>query len=586
MTTNSSSDINQKSQLFDSQLDLRIKEIITHNDLNIQTGFISIYPLLKLNKCLYTLWKITFEEICDKMFKQCGYIDTDTKDMKDIKNIKEIIIINKLNAMRFIELFIKIEPNNELINELINDFLQSYKWDNEWKKRLNTLLIISNKNIPEIPILQTPILQTPILQTPILQTPILQTPRSSRLSMSKSINNNLIGSNLIGRIEYIKSGDNPNMWEEVELPCSFEALDPKDCANTLTAQCNDYMKNLTVRELVNNIFLDQHVNNPNINGLTNMFQKISFWVPTEIINTTDKNIQLKRLKTFIDMAKMCEKLHNYHILMAILGGLNNSAVTKLKYLWDSLKREYTAKYDSLNTLMSVLKSFENYRNRLKSIIKEKEINREVNNEINIIPFTGVYNRDMLLIMENKLYNPDNVTFDTYYIEIVGKIMNQFISCFGITNNNNISSYVTVYLDNATVWDEKTLWEKSNTMLENMPIIKRTRSKRTLSRYIHLSQSQPVFSSPSITQSVTQTVIQSVTQSPVVNTDYNTWTVEQVSEWLNRIGFSQYAEIFVEQQITGSILGEITEQGMYKYLGIKCYGHRLMLLKHIQTLKIK
>jgi hypothetical protein len=48
----------------------------------------------------------------------------------------------------------------------------------------------------------------------------------------------------------------------------------------------------------------------------------------------DVKMRGKMLKKFIKIASECEQINNFNTCMAILSGLNNVAVQRLKSLWD------------------------------------------------------------------------------------------------------------------------------------------------------------------------------------------------------------------------------------------------------------
>ena len=56
----------------------------------------------------------------------------------------------------------------------------------------------------------------------------------------------------------------------------------------------------------------------------------------------------------------------------------------------------------------------------------------------------------------------------------------------------------------------------------------------------------------------------------------------VDEWLKSLGFGEYAERFVENDIDWTILAELTDQDLEK-IGVDSLGHRRRLLRAITAL---
>jgi hypothetical protein len=60
---------------------------------------------------------------------------------------------------------------------------------------------------------------------------------------------------------------------------------------------------------------------------------------------------------------------------------------------------------------------------------------------------------------------------------------------------------------------------------------------------------------------------------------STPTPQPIADWLQKLGLGQYAQYFVENEITLSILPDLTDADL-KELGISALGHRRLLLRAI------
>ena len=54
-------------------------------------------------------------------------------------------------------------------------------------------------------------------------------------------------------------------------------------------------------------------------------------------------------------------------------------------------------------------------------------------------------------------------------------------------------------------------------------------------------------------------------------------MQQIADWLRKLGLGQYAPRFVENEITLSILPDLTDADL-KELGVSALGHRRQLLR--------
>ena len=61
-------------------------------------------------------------------------------------------------------------------------------------------------------------------------------------------------------------------------------------------------------------------------------------------------------------------------------------------------------------------------------------------------------------------------------------------------------------------------------------------------------------------------------------------VQQISDWLEKLGMSEYAQRFAENDIDITILGDLSDQDLEK-IGVGSLGHRRRLLRAIADLKV-
>ena len=59
-------------------------------------------------------------------------------------------------------------------------------------------------------------------------------------------------------------------------------------------------------------------------------------------------------------------------------------------------------------------------------------------------------------------------------------------------------------------------------------------------------------------------------------------MQQIADWLGKLGLGQYAQHFADNDIDFSILADLTDQDL-KELGVSSLGHRRLLLRAIAQL---
>jgi len=65
--------------------------------------------------------------------------------------------------------------------------------------------------------------------------------------------------------------------------------------------------------------------------------------------------------------------------------------------------------------------------------------------------------------------------------------------------------------------------------------------------------------------------------------HTTWTSKRVGEWLQSLGLREYADSFAQHRVSGDLLEVLTEDHL-KELGVQLVGHRLILLRELNSLK--
>src|SRR5262245_42410732 len=60
-------------------------------------------------------------------------------------------------------------------------------------------------------------------------------------------------------------------------------------------------------------------------------------------------------------------------------------------------------------------------------------------------------------------------------------------------------------------------------------------------------------------------------------------MHQIAEWLEKLGLSEYAQRFAENDIDFTILGDLSDQDLEK-IGVASLGHRRKLLRAIASLE--
>lgn len=115
-------------------------------------------------------------------------------------------------------------------------------------------------------------------------------------------------------------------------PSAFLDIKSLDIARELTMEEFELYCAVEPRELLGQAWQKENKRElaPNLTRLIERFNRIGFWVSTEVLTKQDLKIRVKCIKKFIKIAHRCYECNNFNGIMQILSGLNNSAVKRLK----------------------------------------------------------------------------------------------------------------------------------------------------------------------------------------------------------------------------------------------------------------
>lgn len=139
-------------------------------------------------------------------------------------------------------------------------------------------------------------------------------------------------------------------------------------------------------------------------------------VTSSILVETDPKSRAKVMAKFMRISQWLRSYGNFNSLMAMIAGINNSAISRLRDTkQNATERQGYKEFVGSELLMSSEKSFSRYRNALKL------------SEPPCIPYLGVFLRDLLYIDEaNKDFKPDgSVNLQKFILmgDIILMIMN-------------------------------------------------------------------------------------------------------------------------------------------------------------------
>lgn len=135
----------------------------------------------------------------------------------------------------------------------------------------------------------------------------------------------------------------------------------------------------------------------NLESYIGWFNRLSFFVATEICKQDKRSNRVKIIEFWIETARECFNIGNFNSLMAIMTGLSMVPVTRLKKTWSKLE---TGKLSALQYQMDPSSNFSNYRATLKAAVWRSASGTIDQSLKIIIPFFSLLLKDTYEITEN------------------------------------------------------------------------------------------------------------------------------------------------------------------------------------------
>lgn len=150
----------------------------------------------------------------------------------------------------------------------------------------------------------------------------------------------------------------------------------------------------------------------NLESYVQWFNRLSYFVATEVCMHLKKKNRVRMIEYFIDVAKECINIGNFNSLMAIIAGLNMNPIQRLKRTWAKVNKD---KFEILEHQMNPSGNFSSYRSSLKAALWRSEGANEDRERI-VIPFFSLFVKDMYFVNEgcsNRLEN-GHINFEKFW----------------------------------------------------------------------------------------------------------------------------------------------------------------------------
>jgi hypothetical protein len=248
-------------------------------------------------------------------------------------------------------------------------------------------------------------------------------------------------------------------------------------------------------------------------------------------------------------------------MMAVISALSNSSISRLRKLWDSLSDKYHEIHQRLEDVMKPTSNFKVYREAIS--VKPKEMP--------VVPYLAVYLRDITFVCDG---NPDRTSDGLVNFEKIQLLGSRIQEVQASTSTPYIGLTVDLsvrgLIKNLSFWEDDVLYEKS---LECEAL------KGSGMHHMNGHGLSTITEENEEDDQLSEGGSESTTNS---SPGVETWSIAEVSSWMESIGKGKYREVFEQHRINGSRL-VLLDDPTLGAMGMQRLGHRKRLLKDILEL---
>ncbi|ROL42226.1 RAS guanyl-releasing protein 2 [Anabarilius grahami] len=155
----------------------------------------------------------------------------------------------------------------------------------------------------------------------------------------------------------------PSMSKKRKMSLLFDHLDPCELAEHLTY--------LEYKSFCKIMFQDYHsfvmhgctVDNPILERFITLFNSVSQWIQLMVLSKPTAPQRAAVIAHFIQLAQKLLQLQNFNTLMAVVGGLSNTSISRLKETQAHISNETNKIFNSLLDLVTSCGNYSQYRRR-------------------------------------------------------------------------------------------------------------------------------------------------------------------------------------------------------------------------------
>ncbi|KAM4541529.1 RAS guanyl-releasing protein 1-like [Fundulus diaphanus] len=178
-----------------------------------------------------------------------------------------------------------------------------------------------------------------------------------------------------------------NYSKKRKVSLLFDHLEPSELAEHLTFLEFKSFCRISFVDYINYIRSCCMKDIPVLERSISLCNGISQWVQLMVLSRPTAQLRAEVFTKFIHVAQSLHLMHNYNTLMAVVGGLCHSSISRLKDTTSHVPNEVTKVLNEMTDLLSSCRNYDNYRQAYNKVTGFK------------IPILGVHLKDLISVNE-------------------------------------------------------------------------------------------------------------------------------------------------------------------------------------------
>ncbi|XP_035238441.1 RAS guanyl-releasing protein 1-like isoform X1 [Anguilla anguilla] len=178
-----------------------------------------------------------------------------------------------------------------------------------------------------------------------------------------------------------------NSSKKRKVSLLFDHLEPEELAEHLTYLEFKSFCRISFADYQNYIRSGCMKDNPLMERSITLCNGISQWVQLMVLSRPTAQLRAEVFTKFIHVAQNLHQMHNFNTLMAVVGGLCHSSISRLKDTSSHVPSEVTKVLNEMTELLSSCRNYDNYRQAYSRCTGFK------------IPILGVHLKDLISVNE-------------------------------------------------------------------------------------------------------------------------------------------------------------------------------------------